>query len=458
MPRWIALIAALALVSATPGCGANRSYTVDESGYRSAPQGSSAGSAPPAMVALERQASAERSVNRAGSSPSWASSEAAPVPTSDAESEPRRRAPRPAPVAKGSKRGSDGRGDRAKHQQRPDNRDSQVAASGKDQDHAQQVETKVANDQPADEEHKPLVVYLGYLKLRVKRVLEVVDAITKRTDEAKGYIQSLGSRVIIVRIPASDFEAVMASFAEFGEVVDRRVKAVDVTNQYTDVHARLAVSRESLNRLLALLHTVKDVNERLRIVQEIKRLGEQIETMESTLATLKNLVDYFTITIEIEPVVADHNSLEHRSPFPWVRSLMAHLTTVEAGRDRVTLTLPKGYVLFHQDDVWRARAADTSVLRIGRVENEPRGDAPFWARAVEHELDGRDEDRVLSGQAGALEWRVYRNKDIRPRYWLVGLRTVGADAFVVEAFFPNEQSWTAHGKAVIASLDSLEVR
>jgi hypothetical protein len=310
----------------------------------------------------------------------------------------------------------------------------------------------------APEPEEPLVVYMGYLKLRVKRLLEAVDEITRITEEKKGYIESLTARVIVVRIPATDFDAVMRAFGDVGEILDRRVKALDVTAQFTDLGARLAVAKEARDRLLKLLKDMADVEERLRILQEVKRLSEQIESIESTLETLQNLVDFFTITIELEPVL-DESAVEvHRSPFPWVRALAAHMPSVFDGCDEVSITLPKGFVLFDKDDSYRAQAADTTTLRAGRVDNEPRGDNRFWSDAVRHEMEGRDEETVAEGAAGSLAYRVYRSRDVKPRYYLVGVHARGEDLYVVEVFYPSQEAYDAFGKAALAALATFEVR
>lgn len=305
---------------------------------------------------------------------------------------------------------------------------------------------------------RPLVVYLGYLKLRVKRLLETVDAITRITEEAGGYIESLGARVVVVRVPATDFEAVMATFAGLGDVLDRRVKALDVTAQFTDLRGRLGVAKEARERLLKLLEEIEDVQERLRILQEVKRLTEQIESMESTLSTLQNLVDYFTITIELEPVLEGRETVVHRSPFGWVRGLQAHLQTLPEGKGDVAMTLPDGFVLFDEDDAWQAKAADTTTLRAGAVANEPRGNDAFWANAVLHEMDGRDEELVEDGVAGRVPYRVFRNEDVQPRYYLVGVQVKGDRLFVVEVFYPNEAAYTRHHAAVVKALGTFRAK
>lgn len=301
------------------------------------------------------------------------------------------------------------------------------------------------------------VVYLGYLKLRVRRVLAAVDEIARLTETAGGYVQSQTASVVIVRIPASDFERVMTTFAGVGELLDRRIQAMDVTRQFTDLSARLSVAREARERLLALLAHATDVEERLLIVQEVKRLTEQIESMEATLGTLENLVAYFTITIELVPV-ADQRQVVQVSPFPWVRSLSAHRATLTRGGDDVDMDLPRGFVHFTEDRAFRAQAADTTTLRGAVIPNEPAGDNAFWAGALEHELAGRDEELVSRIDSGALTIRVFRNKDTEPRTWLIGVHSAGDRLAVVEAFFPTEEAWRTHQPEVTRALGSFRLK
>lgn len=312
-------------------------------------------------------------------------------------------------------------------------------------------------DPPSTTPEEPMVMYTGFLKLRVKRLLESMDAITALTEEKGGYVESMTQQVMIVRIPKGDFEGAMAAFQALGEVLDRRVESMDVTEQFTDLGGRLAVAREARARLLELLEAVTDVHERLRIMQEIKRLTEQIESIESKLKTLQNLVDYFTITIRLVPVLDNPGTQLQRSPFPWIHGLTDHAPTLFDGKDEISMTLPKGFVLFEEDDTYRAQAADTTIIRAAVVDNEPRGDNRFWSDAVHHEMKGRGEILVDDGKAGKLSFRLYQSDDVSPRYYLIAVYAVDEDVYVVEVFYPNEASKTAHHKGVIRALKSFEV-
>jgi hypothetical protein len=298
----------------------------------------------------------------------------------------------------------------------------------------------------------PLVVYSGYLKLQVKRVLDAVESITGLVETRGGYVESLTSDVVVVRVPARDFEGVMTEFAALGEVLDQNIRAEDVTAQFTDVGARLAVAKQARTRLLALLEQEKDVKERLSVLQEIKRLTEQIELMESTLATLQNLVDYFTITLELVPVLESTRTTLYTSPFQWVSDLTAHLATLVGGKDDFTITAPAGFVVFDESDDYRAQAADTAVLRGARIANEPYADAPYWSLAVRHELLARGERSVSKGQAAQVSYEIFVNDDVKPRYYLVGVAVHEDDLFVLEAFLPNRESYDRHGSALVRAL------
>ena len=305
---------------------------------------------------------------------------------------------------------------------------------------------------------EPLVVYSGYLKLRVKRLLIAVDEISQIAKEYKGFIESLTQRVIVVRIPADDFEQVMKTFAQVGTLLERRVQALDVTAQYKDLTMRLVVAKDARERLLRLLKDVADLSERLRILDEVKRLSEQIESTESTLNALRDLVDFFTITIELEPMLANSAADVRRSPFEWIRGLAPHTTTLYDGKKEITMAMPDDYVLFDKSDVWLAQAADSSLIRAGRVPNEPVGDNRFWSEAIHFEMGGRDEQLVDQGKTKRLAYRLYQSPDVEPRFYLVAVSVFAENLYVLEAFFPNQEAFELHRQDVLKAVESFKVK
>ncbi len=301
------------------------------------------------------------------------------------------------------------------------------------------------------------VVYTGYLTVQVKRLMEAVDEVTRITHEKEGYVQSLSGSLMIVRIPGDDFEAVMDALSAVGNILDRRIEAMDVTAQYTDLMARLDIAYETRKRLVELLETTTDVKERIRIVEQITRLSDQIESMEATLASLKNLVDYYTIYIELQPMLDNMRAHRHRSPFSWIRNLTAHRTTIWDGHRDVEMALPSSFVLFEDTEEYRAQASDTTLIRVGRVDNEPFGDNGFWMSAVDFEMEARDEVRKEDGELGGFEFVLYESRDLKPRYYLIALRVEDDDLFVAEVFFPDQEAFDAHFEEVKRALQTVEV-
>lgn len=315
-----------------------------------------------------------------------------------------------------------------------------------------------ATEQPSSTApKKPMVIYTGYLQLRVKQLLAAVDEITHIVDEQGGYIDSLTQTVVVVRIPGKDFEAAMAALAAIGDLLNRRVQAQDVTQQFTDLITRRDVAKEARERLLRLLETEEEPRERLRILKEIKRLSEQIDTIESTLSAIQNLVDYFTITIELVPVLAVDRVDTGLSPFDWVRELKPHVETLYDGKDDITILLPKGFVLFDEDESYRAQAADTTVIRAAKVENEPKGDNRFWIDAIDFEMISRQEKIKEKGEAGPVTYRLYENDDVAPRFYLVAVKVTEKDIYVIEVFYPNADAFERHHESVIQALETVEV-
>ncbi len=305
---------------------------------------------------------------------------------------------------------------------------------------------------------KVMMVYQGQLQLRVRRQLEAMTELTAMAKALDGFVQSQSGNVLVLRVPVAKFFAAMDQLSAVGKVLDRSYQAQDVGDRVAELETRLQVVTEARERLLALLAKTKDSEQRLAILEEVKRLTEVLETLQSTVQTLTRLAAFSTITVQVEPLLQDGGSGGPRSFFAWIRNLQSHRATLGGGKDDLTLPMPKGFVQFHKDDDFRAQAADTSALRAGKIRNEPVGTAAFWAEAIAFEMEGRDEEKVDRFKAGPLEVQVFRNKDAQPRWYLVGVTVAGDDVYVVEAWLPDEAAWKLHGDAIRDALGKLEVQ
>jgi hypothetical protein len=118
-----------------------------------------------------------------------------------------------------------------------------------------------------------------------------------------------------LRIPASRIVAALAELKALGRVEMETQGGEEVTEQHTDLLARLKNSRETEQRLQDVLRTrtgkVKDV---LEVEQEIERVRGGIEQMEAEQQTLEHRVDFATIDLKL----AEEYKAQLSSPAPSV--------------------------------------------------------------------------------------------------------------------------------------------
>jgi Domain of unknown function (DUF4349) len=105
--------------------------------------------------------------------------------------------------------------------------------------------------------------------------------------------------VLVVRVPEASLDSVLARLGTLGKVNERRVSAVDVTAQVTDVDARLrnlTAARDRLRQTLAGASNVQDV---VAIEREIARLQSDIDVLEGTRRRLATDVALSRVTLTL---------------------------------------------------------------------------------------------------------------------------------------------------------------
>jgi hypothetical protein len=103
---------------------------------------------------------------------------------------------------------------------------------------------------------------------------------------------------VTVRSPAKYFDALLDSLAGNAEKVEyKSITAQDVTEEFIDVEARLAVKKELENRYKDLLKQAVKVEEILSIEKELGNLRSDIESIEGRYKYLQNQVAFSTLDI-----------------------------------------------------------------------------------------------------------------------------------------------------------------
>ncbi|MBN2738289.1 MAG: DUF4349 domain-containing protein [Spirochaetales bacterium] len=283
-------------------------------------------------------------------------------------------------------------------------------------------------------------IYTGYQKLRVADVEVSKDLIIKKTEELGGYVESLFSTYIVLRVPKASFSDCFEAFLKLGEVLNKSVQTFDVSEYFQDLSLRLDIASRARARLYVLLEKTNDVVERLRILKEINRLSEEIEGITLRLDSLKQLIAYSKITLELVPRLTENTSDTKSSiPFEWIAMIDAFHVSIPKLENVFKIELSADFAVFDEQEYFHAETAQGTVVRAGTVKNFPKGDKGFWVEALYYHL-GPYYSKAERQELGKFGGVLFSSKDREPFYYLVALRVFDKKLQVVEVLMPDEKA------------------
>ncbi|WP_210507060.1 DUF4349 domain-containing protein [Naasia sp. SYSU D00057] len=137
-----------------------------------------------------------------------------------------------------------------------------------------------------------------------RRVVEAaggrLDGVTKEppSDRQKASAQ------LVARIPADRLDATLADLEELGTVQSLSTSSNDVTQQTTDLDARIASLQASVDRLRQLLTSAASTADLVAIETALSEREAELESLTAQRTYLADQVDYATITIAISTPAA----------------------------------------------------------------------------------------------------------------------------------------------------------
>jgi hypothetical protein len=103
-----------------------------------------------------------------------------------------------------------------------------------------------------------------------------------------------------IRVPAPELSSAVGELKTLGRVENESQSADEVTQQHTDLTARLKTSRETEARFEAILQQrTGNVAEVLQVEEGIARVRGDIERMETEQTALEHRVDFVTVEIQL---------------------------------------------------------------------------------------------------------------------------------------------------------------
>lgn len=170
-------------------------------------------------------------------------------------------------------------------------------------------EEQFGEDRLVDAPDDRSVITTGWLALTVDDPVDSASEVAALVDRAGGRVESRSETpgtdtqqaraTLVVRIPADDFDEVLADLRELGEVSSVQLDASDVTQERQDLDARTAALQASVDRLLALLADASDTADLIAIESELTTRQAELDSLTAQRDWLADQVDYSTLTVEL---------------------------------------------------------------------------------------------------------------------------------------------------------------
>ncbi len=195
------------------------------------------------------------------------------------------------------------------------------AGSG-EQTNAPDNNNPTASDSSAGKVNKEMLVYCGDLSIDTLDFDKSVSDFKSLINEKGGFVEtesysdsysSSGYYYVekdekhniysaTVRVPSSEYDAVMNSAGNLGDIRNRASKVTNVTQEYGTYKTQLEIYETEYARYLSLLEKATEDEYALMIENELFDIQIKIATLKSGIANIENDVAYSYIDIYIKEV------------------------------------------------------------------------------------------------------------------------------------------------------------
>ncbi|NIP23430.1 MAG: DUF4349 domain-containing protein [Phycisphaerae bacterium] len=317
-----------------------------------------------------------------------------------------------------------------------------------------------------------LVVYNAVINVVVQNISQSIGQLRSTVSAMGGYMQSMTSSSITLKVPAKRFTEALAEVEKLGEVTHKDIKGTDVTEQMRDLNIRLANAENVRGRLTKLLERADKVEDAIKIEKELERITETIELLKGKISHLKNSVAFSTLTVHFNSPVPQKD-IGIKIPFYWVHELGTGLTepvrkyryTRSSPWRKSMFDLPGGYVKYYEDRYSdRAMSAESVMIYAHSERNYKGGEVEFWATLVRRVLVGekvfnidKREELELKGKRTAVVLRGSKEIGLKQYGYLIALATSKKYVTIFEAWGPLEEFEKDRSK-IEEAVKSLRVR
>ena len=174
-----------------------------------------------------------------------------------------------------------------------------------------------------------LLVKDAQMRLTVEDTDLAIDRVTQVVDDCGAYI--ISSRVwyqdwmgesykyatMTIGVPVDQFERAVRRLRGLAiQVVDETASGQDVTDEYVDLQSRLENLAATRDRIREFLDQAQNVEEALRVNEELAAVEAQIEQVQGRMNYLFDRAAFSTITVQIDPELPQPTPTPTPTPTP----------------------------------------------------------------------------------------------------------------------------------------------
>jgi Domain of unknown function (DUF4349) len=142
-----------------------------------------------------------------------------------------------------------------------------------------------------------LLVRKGTFQQRLQEAVMVAGSHGGFVSSSQTSQARLRSGVMVIRVPASEFEAAMGELKALGTVKAERVSGEDMTAQFVDLQARLRNWEAQETVLLRLMRKSTSIEDSLKVQRTLQDVQLAIEEIRGQLRVLDDQTQFSTITL-----------------------------------------------------------------------------------------------------------------------------------------------------------------
>jgi hypothetical protein len=154
-----------------------------------------------------------------------------------------------------------------------------------------------------------MIVRTANLTMAVYDITETVSRITKLSNDNNGYVVSADTTsndktitgIVSIRVPATQFENIMSSIRVLAvKITSESVSASDVSQEYTDLSAKLRNWETAEIQLTEIMKKAEEVEDVLSVQKQLTATRQEIELNKGRMQYLENTSTMSLITVNLQ--------------------------------------------------------------------------------------------------------------------------------------------------------------